>query len=299
MDIEHLREFLTLADAVSLSEAADRLFLSQSTVSRHLQQLEAELGTPLFYRTSRRLEINASGRLLLPYARELVDQYDACRRAMAAQLRQARGQLVIGSLPAMTEYPIRAMIESFGAAHPDEPVRVVEGESYELKEQVLAGECDAAFVREAGGEDGRFVRVPLCTDRLVAVLPRTHPLAGQTSVQLRQLREETFLTLPRDTVMYDVTLDLCRAAGFTPDIAMQSHHMRTAIDLLSRQAGVSIASERTARVNAGAQTALVPIEPEARTQINVICRRGDAERPNVRAFLQAVREFRQTDEAEK
>ncbi len=299
MDIEHLREFLTLADAVSLSEAADRLFLSQSTVSRHLQQLEAELGTPLFYRTSRRLEINAFGRLLLPYAQNLVAEHDACRRAIAGQLRAERGQLVIGSLPAMTEYPIRAMIEAYRALHPDEPVRVVEGESYELKEQLLSGECDVAFVREADGADGRFARVPLCTDRLVAVLPRAHPLAEREAVQIRQLRGETFLTLPRDTVMYDVTLDVCRAAGFAPDIAMQSHHMRTAIDLLSRQEGVSIASERTARVNAGPETALVPIEPETRTQINVICRRQDAANPNIRGFLQAVREFRESGEAEQ
>ncbi len=290
MEIESLREFAVIAESLSLSEAADKLFVSQSTLSRHLQQLERSLGAPLFYRTSRRLEISQYGELLLPYARQIVGVYDEGRQKISGQLRRERQLLVVGSLPAVTEYPIGAALGDFREWCPDCTIQVLEGESYQLKERLLAGECDLAFVREVDDSDDRFCRIPFWRDRLVAVLPAGHPLAGEERLRLEQLRGELFLTTPEHTVMYDAVRAVCEAAGFTPKIWMQSHHIRTALDMLTHQQCVSICAERTVRCNSSQGEAIVPLEPETETQINVLYCRENAGNPALRQFYSFLRE---------
>lgn len=289
MQIAYLHEFVVLAASASLSEAADKLFLSKSTLSRHLQQLERTLGVPLFLRTSRRMQISSYGELLLPYAREIAAQYDACRQAISTQLRQERQILVVGSLPAMTEYPISAALSAFREENPAYTVQVLEEESYRLKERLLSGACDLAFVREIDDSDDRFCRIPFCRDRLVAVLPQGHPLAEEKTVRLGQQRDELFLTTPEHTVMYDAVQAACRAAGFVPKIWMQSHHIRTALDMLTRQSCISISAEATVRLNAGQGEAIVPIEPEIYTRINVLYCRENARMPALRLLCAMLR----------
>ena len=101
MDIDYIHEFVVLAGTGNYMEAADRLFLTQSSLTRHIQKLEADLGVTLFDRTTRRIELNQYGRLFLPYAEQIALLQKDYTTAFCNELNRERGTIRIGAIPVM------------------------------------------------------------------------------------------------------------------------------------------------------------------------------------------------------
>lgn len=189
VDTRLLRYFLAVAEDLSFTRAAERLFLSQPALSKQIRQLEAALGTELFVRTSRAVRLSAAGEELLPHARALVlDWQAAARQARNAAARAANvlriGFAASGAGPLTTRS--RAL---FSRRYPDITV--------EAHGQVWGGEVDAlrdglvdlAFVWLPADENGMHLEVVASEPRFVG-LATTHRLAGRESVGIADLRDE-------------------------------------------------------------------------------------------------------------
>ena len=176
-----------LADTCSYAEAAARLFMGQSSLSKHIKALEEELGLGLFERTSRRVRLSREGELLLPSARALVEAEFALE-AQARRCRElSRGKLDLAALPSMPSYGITELISGFMAKRPDCLVNVTECRTSEAERALREGSCELAFIRRAEGEpeqpelaETEFVE----RDELVALLPERHRLAAQPELRL-------------------------------------------------------------------------------------------------------------------
>ncbi len=101
MNINYLREFLVLAQTSNFVEAANALYSSQSTLSKHIKNMELELGVRLFDRTSRKFEITKFGELLLPYARQIVELQDKYTTVLQSSLATDQGTVTLGSIRAL------------------------------------------------------------------------------------------------------------------------------------------------------------------------------------------------------
>ena len=101
MEIQYVREFLSLAETGSFFETAEQLFVTTSSLSRHIKALESEMGVTLFDRTTRKVTLNRYGKLFLPFAKEFARIDEECTRAFATDQHEQTNTITIGSIPMM------------------------------------------------------------------------------------------------------------------------------------------------------------------------------------------------------
>ncbi|RCW16634.1 LysR family transcriptional regulator [Streptococcus gallolyticus] len=274
MELNHVKEFIALTKTENYLEAAENLFISQSSLSKHIKSLEAELGTTLFDRTTRQVKLNEAGKVFLKYAQRLIDVQHQCHTALI-NLKEAEEQsLIIGTIPLMASYGITDMLIDFKKANVKINLSIIEGETEQLKQKLRNDDCDLIFIRRLSGQKeviedlDDFAVIPFTTDHLVAVLPNEHPLANQALIDLSELKNEEFLFLPPHSVMYNISLQACRQAGFTPSIAYTGKRAENIIDLVSKGMGISLLMAKPiSYINTRNLVKLVPVLPHIETEI--------------------------------
>ena len=179
-------------------EASEELFISQSTLSKHIQLLEKELDIKLFIRTTRNVQLSPYGKEYLPYAEEIVNLYEKS----VTELNQFKDKLLqtitIGAIPIMAPYGITQAIMDFRKMY----VHVIEADSQQLMTLLENGKCDLAFIREEPQINEKMTYIPFSDDYLVAVLPRSNRLAKSERIMLNELAHESFLFLNKGTVIH-------------------------------------------------------------------------------------------------
>lgn len=297
MDVERCREFVVLAQTRNFLEASEQLFISQSSLSKHIKALEKELGATLLNRSTRRVELSSAGRVFLPYAKRIAHDGYELEVALHDQKENEKHILDIGSIPIMVPYGITAILSAYEKGNLSTRLQVYEGDADELKEMLRKGRLEVAFIREWDGDankdsgDEEFATVPYTDDHLVAVLPKDHPLAARTQISLSNLANEEFLLLPKGSVMHALILDACAVEGFVPQVRYQGKRAENIIDLVGRHMGVSLLMRKPASYLATCDVALVELEPTISTQIKAYYLRDGELSPAGMRFLEYVDHF--------
>lgn len=270
MKTEFIEEFVVLADTGNFLEAAERLYIAQSSLSRHIRAMEQELGEPLFERTTRHVALSEFGRIFLPYAREIAALQAGYRQALGRYRSALGGMLAVGLVPAVARYPVTDMLMAFGRENPGVKLNLVEEDSNILSQRLLSGQLDLAFLREGEAKAAGLKRIPLYRDSLCALLPPGHPLAGEKALRLEQLRDEAFLLLPQGTLVHALSLEACRRAGFAPRIAYTGHRGENMARMVQGGMGVALLMRTPSMEMAGEGVAVLPIVPEVATTISLV-----------------------------
>lgn len=273
MEVDYAREFVVLAETRNFMETADKLFISQSTLSRHIKTLEMELGASLFDRSTRKVELSRYGRLFLPYAKEYARIQYECSTAFYNELREVNGSVTVGSIPAMAQYKITNILAQFQKENTSFTLNIVEADSLKLFDMLRSLECDFAFIRESDDSSNEFNKLPFTTDSMVAILPLGHPLSSVSSLKIDSLRNEPLLLLGKDTFMYSLCMNVCRAAGFEPKVTFTAHRAENIIDLVSKGMGTALLMKKGAVYFANPKTVIVDIEPRISTAISLAYRK--------------------------
>ena len=291
MDTERCREFVVLAQTCNYLQAADQLFISQSSLSKHIKALERELGVELFNRTTRRVQLTEHGRVFLPFARKLASTAHDAQAALADASDNERHVIDIGSIPVMVPYGITALLNRFEREHPNVRLHIVEGEADQLKELLRKRQLDLAFIREWDGDvglddgDAEFATVDYADDCLAAVLPADHRLASRQSIRLGELANDEFLLLPQGTVMNALITDACAVEGFVPEVRYRGTRAENIIDLVSRGMGVSLLMRTPAAYLTRTAVSIVDLENPIITHVKLYRLRDREPSAAAREFL--------------
>ncbi len=146
MDLRQLRYFAAIAEYGSFSEAAARLRIAQSALSRHTASLEQELGVTLFERLPRGVALTGSGELLFDRAKDILERLETTRREVMAQAALPSGEVVIGTTSTTSRILYGPLAERFAKDHPNVTLRFVEGVPYLLLEGLDTGRIDLAVM---------------------------------------------------------------------------------------------------------------------------------------------------------
>jgi len=270
VEINYLREFVVLAQTGNFLEAADTLYIAQSTLSKHIKKIESELGVPLFDRTTRKVSISKYGLLLLPFAEQISALQDQYTTALQSSLAIDRERLVLGSIPALAQYKITDVLADFKSSYPQSTLDVVQAGSEELREMLRQGRCELAFIRDTDDQvDDDLVKVLYAVDTMVAVLPATHSLAKRKTIPLRMLADESFLLIEKQTMPYELSIRACEESGFEPRVAYTDHRLENLFDLVSKGMGVALLMKQLALYVDDPGIAVVDVSPGVSTQINL------------------------------
>ena len=190
--LRQLRTFKTVADLNSFSLAAQRLKLSQPSVSYQVKELEETLGLPLLDRLGKRVQLTEAGTLLYGYARRMLDVLDEVTVAIEEIRGIKRGSLRVGASTTVGIYLLPAALGAFKKLHPGLVISLEIGTRTRVQEQVLRNELDLAVVGPAS-KDPELAIIPFLSDELVVVAPAGHPLASSRSLGLKELADQPFI----------------------------------------------------------------------------------------------------------
>lgn len=291
VDLRQLRYFVAVAEAGSLTRAADRLHIAQQSLSQAIRTLEMQLGAPLLERSSRGVRLTDVGVVLLREARPVLVQAE---RAVEATRRAARGEggeLRLGCLASVANYVLPPVVRAFRERHPEITLVVEDVSIAELVERLRAGELDAALGRPPLIDD--LETEVVLSEPVAAVLPEEHPLAGRASLSLSELADEPWVLTPRTSWppwhrRYDE--DFARA-GFRPRVVQRAATVQGLLALVAAGVGVTrlTLSARTLRDSG---VVFVPLDDDE-TDVVVVWRPG-ATNPALPALREVVREVART-----
>src|SRR5438046_6484368 len=199
MELRQLAPFVAVAEEGSFTRAADRLHVVQSAVSAGVRNLERQLGTRLFDRSTHRVGLPASGRALLPEARATLAAAQAARDAVDEARGGLRGTVVLGTMQAqgMRAIDLTRVLAAFRAEHPGVQVSIRHaGGSSAMAREVQEGRLDLAFVALPGDGPPGVQLIPLAGEPIMLAVPAGHPLATSAGTTLAALREQTLVDLP-------------------------------------------------------------------------------------------------------
>lgn len=273
METSNLRELMVLAEKRSYTATADALFISPSSLSRHIAAMEQQLGVPLFYRNSRSVLVTRYGELLLPYARKMVELEDEYREELEKLRRSDGAGLCIGTFFGLSALGIMTQIAAFLSGNRELSLDLQIEANDRLPDLLREGKFNLAFVQEENpSAEDEFSRLTAAVDSLSVALPADHVLAGAESIRLSQLREEFFLLNSPQSVQYRLTMDAFRCAGYEPKQTRLATMGVGVLELVAQGLGLALVQTKISQEKHCPGVALVPLAPPRRIWINLMWR---------------------------
>lgn len=296
MELRHLRYFVAVAEELHFRRAAERLGIKQPPLSLQIRQLEQELGTSLFHRLTRGVELTETGTVLLDEARWILDQVERIKAGVQSRARGETGCIHLGFAGATCFQPlVPGIISAHRERYPGVLVSPEERSTPLLVAGLRSGEIDVAFIRPPLSDDEGLEVEPLVEEPMVIVLPESHPRAGDRSMPLAVLAEETLILFPRTVGpgLHDAIIASCQWAGFSPKLGQEAPQISTMVHMVAAGFGVSIVPQSIAQIHL-AGVAYIRIEGDApRAPISLAYRRDDRS-TSVRNFVASARRHSRT-----
>jgi len=290
IELRHLRYFSTLAEELHFGRAAARLGIAQPPLSQQIQRLESLLGSRLFDRTSRRVQLTDAGRAFLVETKRVLVGVEGAVEAARRAGRGETGELRVAFAATVMFLELPRIIREFRDRFPQVHLDLREMPTGPQLNALRTGEIDLGFVREPG-PDPELEIVTVMREPLRIAVPKSHPLAAKATLAVRHLAEEPFVLFPEELApgLYAQVIGLCRAAGFTPRVVEESRELYTSVSLVEAGVGVSILPASVEKLGwKGVRYRPIP-SAAAETRISAAWRR-DRVRPVVEAFMRVVRE---------
>jgi LysR family transcriptional regulator, hca operon transcriptional activator len=240
MELRHLRYFVAVAEAGSLTVAARKLHTSQPSLSRQIRDLESEIGVQLLGRSARGVELTAGGRAFLDHARAVLSQAEAAAEAARRVAHPAKPYFAMGFL---TGHELTWMPEALQILHKELPnIDVMISSQYSplLADGLSKGKIDAAFLRRERGMPELAFRL-LVKEPLMVILPIDHRLAARKAISPKDLVGETFVTVSDTAPVLRLVIDnYLRRSGINITPAHEVDHLAMAMSLIASTGGVGL-----------------------------------------------------------
>jgi len=210
-----LTVFYTVARRLSFTKAAAELFVTQPAVTKHIQELESQLGTALFDRRGNQISLTTAGNVLLRHAETIMGVYRQIEFDLNELKGKPGGRLRLGASSTIAQYVIPAVLARFGEQFPDVTLSLLSGNTEQIEQALLHDEIDLGLVEgRTHHSDVRYT--PFVKDELVLVCRADHPLAGRDEITLDELKTVPLVLREPGSGSREVVEHALRGAGLRP-----------------------------------------------------------------------------------
>lgn len=236
MNIEHMKNFLIMADSESISHASRRLFIAQSALSNQLKALEKEVGAELIKRDYHSYELTESGRTFVKYAKRMVETMDQALLAVSDIQDGMTGTLRISSTPSVATGFLLEYIRENTRKYPRVKLRINECNTPEVVEKVKDGISEVGFIRTPFGNHGEFTARFLVADQMAAVYTR-EAYSFEREIRIRELADTPIISIYRYIEVLDA---IAEHESFRINYAAQCTEVYTALSLAQLNIGIAL-----------------------------------------------------------
>ncbi|MFF4014072.1 LysR family transcriptional regulator [Streptomyces sp. NPDC001843] len=286
-----LRYFVTVAEELHFTRAAERLYVSQPALSKQIRALERQLGVELFVRDRHGVALTAAGEALVPHARRVLTAWAEGAAAVEAAKAAQRSTLVVGMSTSPGRGGLLPAIRSrFTAAHPEATTRLRQVSWEDPTAGLADGAADVAFVWLPLPDEERYGWTVVAEEPRLLALPDTHPLAARAEIDFADLIDEPFLALPAEAgPLRDHWLALDARAGRPPRVGAEIAGVEETYEALVAGLGVCLVAEGNAPLISLGGVTTRPVRGIGPSRYALAWRREDGHRPLVRAYATACR----------
>lgn len=289
VEMGDLRALVAVAELGSFSAAANELHLSQPALSRRISKLEAALGVRLVERTTRRVEMTATGREFSRKARQVVNAFEESVLGIGEGASKIRGEVTVACVPTAVNHCLLEVLKEYHQQYPGILVRVLDDGASDVLSTVVRNEADFG-INYIGAQEPNLEFIPIFKERFMVVCRDDHPLASRRSVTWAELATFDYIAVTKASGNR-LLLDL--ALANTPDLpqpSCEARHVRTVVDMVAAGVGIAAVPEMAIPNNAAVlKLRAVPLTtPVVNRTLGLIKRRGRVLSPAAERLHQMI-----------
>jgi len=261
MDMKHLIYFVEVARQKSFSKAADTAYVSQSTVSKLIKDLETHLGVTLFNRNSKYVELTDAGEILFNKAQHLVSLYESIVTDFTSEIKLAKGKIFIGLPPITGATDFAQLLGKFRKAYPNIEIILHEYGSKKIEQAVQDGSLDIGVALTCTPINNQNLEMLSFTnDPLEVVVHHDNPLSKFTEINLTSLADEFFILYRNDFSLHDEIINRCKIAGFQPKIMLETSDRELMTQIVASNLGIALMPSKICKRLRSPNLVCIPLE---------------------------------------
>ena len=240
MEITALKAFIAVAENRSFSIAAEKIFLTQPAISKRIATLESQLGTALFDRISRQIQLTEAGRALLPRAQKIINEVEDSHRAIANLSHKVEGKLRIGTSHHIGLHRLPSVLRQYIQRYPDVELDLHFMDSEEACRAVERGEIELGIVTLPLTPNEHLKLQPVWEDHLQLITGRDHPFVGRKTIKIAELGQYPAILPATGTYTRQLVENTFAEYGVIPKSVIDTNYLETIKMLVSVGMGWSI-----------------------------------------------------------
>ncbi|MCL6479471.1 MAG: LysR family transcriptional regulator [Peptococcaceae bacterium] len=297
MDIRQLSYFISVAEHLSFTKAAEHHHIAQTAVSQQIMALEHQLGVKLFFRNNRSVRLTPAGNVFYREAKLIVARTEEAINKTRKAASGLDGYLRIGFVAPYRKIFLPELIRNFKRHYPGISLTFDQANVGKLREALEHELLDIAVISSYGIENTPgLVWKTLFKEPQCAVLYRSHPLAKEQKIRRTALANESFVAFDQReaSFAFDGMIQDCVRSGFSPKIVEQSRFLETVLFLVEAEIGITLLP-RCYESYAGNNLRFIELEGENEYHEYVVAWMRDNHNPAIPLFLKAIEDLQKQD----
>ncbi len=291
MDIRHLEYFVEVARQKSFSKAALISHVSQSAISKMIKDLESELGTSLFNRNSKYVQLTDTGVIFFEQAQQVVDMFLNLTTEFETKIKMEKGKISIGLLPITSSTIFAELLGEFKKKYPLIEISLSEYGSKKVALAINDGTLDAGVVCIVP-DNQYYDSLTFSKDPLFVIVSSQNPLSQLPSIELASLSNESFVLYSKDFSLHDEIINQCRNVGFSPNVIFETSQLELMTQMVAANLGIAFLPSAVCRELDAKRIVSVPLtEPQIIHSMSIIWKRGRSMSHAARLWLEFAENY--------
>lgn len=239
MNIKSLTYFAEVAREKNFTRAANNLHLSQPALSKVIKNLEIELGISLIDRSAKHFKLTNQGEIFFENTKKSLYNINRELDKLYSTINSTKGKLIVGIPPIISTVFFPPIISKFRHKYPDIDFIIIEEGANSIKDKVNESEVDIGIVM-LPIEDENLKTIKIISSESVFIVNNQHRLAIKDKVSIKELKNEDFISLDENYMLYDKLKLICKEAGYEPNIVYKSSQWDFIIEMVSYNQSVAL-----------------------------------------------------------
>jgi DNA-binding transcriptional LysR family regulator len=284
--------FAEVAKQKSFTKAASTLHVSQPSLSKTIKSLEDTLGTTLFYRGAKQLQLTDTGEVFLANVKHVLDAFDNLTAELDDVGALKKGEIKIGIPPIIGAAFFSSLISKYIELYPSIHMSLHEVGSNKIKQGVSEDELDIGLICNLPIQKENYETIGLLKDPLVLIAHKDNPLARRSAIRFSDLEEEPMILYKRDFSLHDRIMEACSSHGFYPNVVCESSQKDFIIEMVEAKLGAALLPSKICSQLSNKNIKAIPFDkPAVHLELAMIWKKD-------KYLSHAVREFIKMAESE-